>query len=194
MPGHMAAISAGVGGCSQKHSPSSTRPPGLTSRRSACNASMVCCGGLASLSTGADAQDQVGRPALRSDGRLLDERDPAVEPARQGVAFAPPEVGGAEVDAGADRTGNRLEDAGQQLAPAAAKGEHCGRTRPVQPAGETRGPGLRQRAVEGKAVKTRRKLSSHRSDPTACGVLMCCGRFPLLESGAVWFAAILVIN
>jgi hypothetical protein len=26
------------------------------------------------------------------------------------------------------------------------------------------------------------------------GVLKCCGRFPLLESGAVWFAAISVIT
>jgi hypothetical protein len=150
--------------------------------------------GLAEHVAGADAQDQVGRPARRPDGRLLDERDPAVEPARQGVALAPPEVGGAEVDAGADRPRHRFEDAEQQLAPATAEVEHRVRTRHGRPFDETRGSGLGQRAVEGKAGKTRRKVGSHRSDPIACGVLMCCGRFPLLESGAVWFAAISVFN
>ena len=122
--------------------------------------------GLAEHVAGADAQDQVGRPARRPDRGLLDERDPAGEPAGGGVAPAPGEVGGAEVDAGADRPGDRLEDAEQQLAPAAAEVEHRGRTRPGEPGDETRGSGLGQRAVEGEAGITRRKIvGSHRQRP-----------------------------
>jgi hypothetical protein len=49
--------------------------------------------------------------------------------------------------------------------------------------------------VEGQAGVTRRKIViSHRSDPSATGVLLCCQRFPLLQFGAVWFAAVSVAN
>ena len=116
--------------------------------------------GLAEHVAGADAQDQVRRPARGSDGGLLDERDPAGEPAGRRAVPAPGEVGAAEVDTGAGRAGDRGEDAEHQLTPAAAEVEHRGRTCPGEPADEARGPGLGQGAVEGEAGKARRESSS----------------------------------
>ena len=151
VPGHMPASSASVGVRCQNPSPSSTRPPGVTSRRSSRSAAAVCPGGWTSVSAWL-----APRHSTRSAGpRVVPTADSRANVTRSsspralGVVPAPGQVALVRVEAEPGRVRRRRENAEHQLAPPAADVEHGAGMVPGEPGDKPGGPGLGQGPVKG---------------------------------------------
>ena len=153
VPGHIRPVRPRSASGARTPRPSSTRPPGLTSRRSSASAAARCAGGSISVSAwlAPTHSTRSAGPRGGPDGGLADERGPVAEPPGPGAGPAPGQVTSFGIQAEAGRRGHRREDAEHQLAPAAADVEHGSRAGSRR-AGRRSGPPWPRTAGRGRSA------------------------------------------